>query len=294
MKKGCPHCLPGPNNACPEHKGGPGRGKRKRMKKLSYEQNRQAGSFKTRRDSIDSEQGPTGSDPARRDNPGRNKCKRLKKLNYEANNERVYQAKVALERDLDVIEGRMSRGACHKTASQNEPSPDSAPTDTASKSGAQCLDGISSTRRGNPGRNKRKRLKKLNYEANNERVYQARVALERDLDILEGRVPRGACHKSRSQDESAPYDLTAPANTASISGAQNAATGGVLRLTAQQPPQELPDIALDDVLQSTQELDQDDVRDDIQLDVSQGSSIGNPIGLSSLPFRSKKSQKIIN
>jgi hypothetical protein len=90
MKKGCPDCLPGPNNACPEHKGGPGRNKRKRMKKLSYEQNRQARSSKTERDGIDSEEGSNGTKPARRNNPGRNKRKRLKKLNYKANNERVY------------------------------------------------------------------------------------------------------------------------------------------------------------------------------------------------------------
>jgi len=124
MKRGCPDCVPGPNGACPAHKGGPGRNKRKRMKKLSYEiskeRERQAKSSTVK----DRQPEPNGAFPKSRDNPGRNKRKRLKKLKYEANNERNYQARIALERRLDLVEGRLPKGTRLNFSLQDEPSYD--------------------------------------------------------------------------------------------------------------------------------------------------------------------------
>jgi hypothetical protein len=91
MKKGCSDCLPGPYSACPAPKGGPGPGKRKRMKKL----------------------------------------------NHEASKEWHYWKRVALERALDIVEGRSPIGARHKCQSQQFFSGFIAPSHTTSTPGAR-------------------------------------------------------------------------------------------------------------------------------------------------------------
>jgi hypothetical protein len=86
-----------------------------------------------------------------------------------------------------------------------------------------CLPGPNAAypaHRGHPGRSKRKRMEKLNCKANNERNYQAKVVSERKLDIMEGRLPRGARLQGQTQQ---PFsNSTAPPGTASTHGAQNA------------------------------------------------------------------------
>jgi hypothetical protein len=67
--------------------------------------------------------GPNGACPARKGHPGRDKRKRMKKPNYEANSERNYQARVALERNLDILEGRLPRSVRLQGQAQ-QPSPD--------------------------------------------------------------------------------------------------------------------------------------------------------------------------
>jgi hypothetical protein len=109
----------------------------------------------------------------------------------------------------------------------------------------QCLPGPDNAcpaHKGGPGRNKRKRIKKLNYEANNERNYQAKIASERNLNILEGRLPRSA--RLQGQAQQLFPDLNIPPDTASTPGAQNAATGCVRQHLNQQATQELPFDAL--------------------------------------------------
>ena len=138
MKRGCPDCFQGPNGACSVHKGGPGRNKRKRRKRLSYEidkeKERQPKSYTVK----DRQSEPNGALPKRRDNPGRNKRKRMKKLNYEANNEQDYQARIALERKLDFMEGRLPQSTRLNFSYQDEPSHDiTAVPGTESISGAQ-------------------------------------------------------------------------------------------------------------------------------------------------------------
>jgi hypothetical protein len=251
MKKGCPICLPGPNNACPAHKGG----------------------------------------------PGRNKRKRIKKLNYEINNKRNRQAKQA--------ESPILKRYC----------PDCVPGPS----------GACPAHKGRPGRNKRKKLKKPNYEANNERNSQAKIASERNLDILEGRLPRSAGLQGQAQQ---PFpDLDIPPDTASTPGAQNAATGCVRQYLNQQATQELPFAALtvfaalDDAPPHDSDFsspDLDDSNEDSGLDAdesdydkalergsnkeewgqdniekmqhhaNQESSTQQPVDIESLPIRSKK------
>lgn len=69
MKRGCPDCVPGPNGACPAHKGGPGRNKRKRTKKLSYETNKEKGRQAKSSTVKDCMPDPNGACSKRRDNP---------------------------------------------------------------------------------------------------------------------------------------------------------------------------------------------------------------------------------
>ena len=137
-------------------------------------------------------------------------------------------------------------------------------------------------------------MKKLKQEANSERNYQAWIALERKLDLVEGRLPKGTRLNFSYQGESS-HDMTAVPGTAFISGAQNALD---IHNSNGDSKTDHGEYDYGEVLEKRNEkeekMDQDDVESNIWLDIDQRYPIKKSIGFNSLELRPKKLPKIIN